>query len=101
MSVNIEGDTEMLVHEDKFLKYCDRMYEIVQGRSPKHKHMNKAEIFEEFNKVVECQNEMKMNAYATKLVKELEALDAPFKKGSGDLHVLTSIPIIDILINID
>jgi len=95
-----QGDVEMIGPEVQFLKYLDRMFDITQCTNhQKLTNLSDDAIFKELNKVIDVQIEMRENQETMDLIDDLKKLDAPFK--DSDLHVMTGIPIIDIIINID
>ena len=49
------GDAELAKLEERFAKYLNRIYEIVQEKHPKCKGKPTAEIFRELGKVIACQ----------------------------------------------
>jgi len=90
----------MIGPEVQFLKYLDRMFDITQCTNhQKLTSLSDEAIFKELNKVIDIQIEMRENQETIDLINDLKKLDAPFK--DSDLHVMTGIPIIDIIINID
>ena len=97
--MNAEGDSSMLQPEERLHKYLDRMYFIVQCRSNKYKTLSEDDIFKELNKVVQCQCGMKENDNTIELEKAINNTKGPFLH--DDMHVLTGIPLVDIILNID
>lgn len=94
-----EGDSSLLEPEAKLHKYLDRMYDIVQCRHNKYKALSEEDIFKELNKVVQCQVGMKENVETIELEKAIANAKGPFLH--DDMHVLTGIPIVDIILNVD
>jgi len=97
--LNQEGDPDLIVHEVKLQKYLDRMYDVVQGRHKKYRSFTEDGIFKELDKVILCQLNLKVNEDTQKLLDEVKNLDTALHQ--GNLHILTNIPLVDILINID
>ena len=89
----------MVEYEKRLLKYLDRMYDIVQCRHPKYKNLSNEEVFKELNKVLQCQVDMQENYEAMEIEKAIHMCKGPFL--CDDMHLLTGIPIIDIILNID
>jgi hypothetical protein len=80
-------------------KYLDRMYEIVQGKHKKYQTTTADGIFKELDKVILCQLNLGVSEDTQLLLSKVQDLDAALNEGK--LHILTNIPLVDILINID
>ena len=97
-----KADESMVAHEIRFHKYLDRIYDIVQCRHKKYKNLSKEDVFTELDKVIECQASMKMTEEAIRIEQEVQ-------QGSqkeelillDDKHVMSGVPLLDIIINID
>ena len=75
------------------------MYEIVQCKNKKYLNMSEECIFKELDKVVACQMHLDVETDAVDSMKAFE--NRPDKEQSGQIHILTGVPMIDIVINID
>jgi hypothetical protein len=75
------------------------MYEIVQGKHKKYQTTTADGIFKELDKVILCQLNLGVSEDTQLLLSKVQDLDAALNEGK--LHILTNIPLVDILINID
>lgn len=69
IELDYQNHVEMVKEETRLHKYLDRMYEIVHCRSKKYEIMTKYGIFEELNKVIQCQMNIELNEKALRIEK--------------------------------
>ena len=89
--LNQKGDAELVQVENKFAKYLERMFEIVQVKSKKYAAMSEDGIFKELDKVIACQLKLEAPNECKALENNLNFQQIP----------LSNIPLVDIVIQID
>ena len=75
------------------------MYEIVHGKHRKYQTTTEDGIFKELDKVILCQLNLEVAEDTQVLLSKVPDLNTALNEGK--LHILTNIPLVDILINID
>jgi hypothetical protein len=98
--VSTVGDAQLARLEERFAKYLDRVLEIVQVKHQKCKGKSTKEVFRELGKVIACQIRMEISNEARAQVDEFLALQ-PDEQNKLTLNILTGVPLVDLIVNID
>ena len=98
--MSTKGDVELAKVEEQLAKYLDRMYEIVQVKHPKTDGLTPKEVFAELQKVIDAQLQLEISDETNKQLNDFVKLSYE-EQDKCTLTMLTGVPLVDIIINID